>query len=154
VSIEIVLIPLAFAAVSAWQAKRAGTATSPDGVVMCDVETRMKDPILLQRALEDLGATAHFDSVAVDANWADVTARFTRGDDGIWSAHLSGNVDVQRATGIIGAVDQAYGRQVQAAVLARIRAHSAESGLTLKSESVGQDKSVTMILEVNQVGTI
>ncbi len=149
-SIEIVLIPLAIAAVSAWQAKRADTTTSPDGTLVCEVNTRMKDPVLLQRALEDVGAIVQADAIGLTATWSDASARFIRDESGIWSAHISGSTDVQRATGIVGAIDEAYGRQVQAAVLNRIRAHAFESGLTLKSESVGQDKSVTLVLEVNQ----
>jgi hypothetical protein len=149
-SIEIVLIPLAIAAVSAWQAKRADTTTAPNGVLVCEVSTRMKDAHLLQRALQDTGAIVQVDGSDLTATWADVAARFTRDQQGVWSAHITGSVDEQRAIGIVTAIDQAYGRQVQSAVVARIRAHASESGLTLKSESVAENRTVTMVLEINQ----
>jgi len=146
-SVEVLLVPLAIAAIGAWQASR--TEQAADGQVVCHVATRMRDHGLLTAALADTGAsTAIEDENTLVATWQGVQARFTRDQDGIWSAHLTGQVDQDRAMGIITAVDQAYGRQVQAAVLARLHERAPAAGMRVESQRVADDASVTLVLAV------
>ena len=149
-SISLVLMPLAIAAVTAAHQAR-GTTTDTTGRTVCHVGTRMRDAGLLGGALNDVGATVHQGGPdALVATWNDATAQFTRNRDGIWEAHLTGNVDDHRARGIVAAVDAAYGRRVQATVLARLRERAPAAGLRLESETVGQDDSVMVVLTVQQ----
>jgi hypothetical protein len=100
----------------------------------------------LRAALVDTSAVVHEEAGALVATWAEVEARFARDGQGIWSSHLTGNVDEPRAVAIITAVDQAYGRRVQAAVLARLRDRAPQAGLRVESERIEDDASVVLVL--------
>jgi hypothetical protein len=148
-SISIVLLPLAVAAVTALHSRWEDRDDS--GRTVCHVGTRMRDENLLGDALADTGAVVTRSSPdALTANWQGVTAEFTRDAERIWAAHLTGEVDEARAAGIVAAIDAAYGRRVQAAVLARLRERAPAAGLRLRSETVAEDSSVTMVFTVDQ----
>ncbi|MGH3908988.1 MAG: hypothetical protein ACRDTE_33135 [Pseudonocardiaceae bacterium] len=148
-SISIVLVPLAVAAVTALHSRWEDRDDS--GRTVCHVGTRMRDENLLGDALADTGAVVTRSSPdALTANWQGVTAEFTRDAERIWAAHLRGEVDNARAAGIVAAIDAAYGRRVQTAVLARLRERAPTAGLRLHSETVAEDSSVTMVLTVDQ----
>jgi hypothetical protein len=82
--------------------------------------------------------------------WTGMAARFDRDPAGVWSAHFDGDVDEQRAREVVGLIDAAYGRRVQAAVLQRLRERAPAAGLRLESETVEDDASVTLVLTVQQ----
>lgn len=147
-SVEVVLVPLAMAAFGAWQAGRPDQVSGD--VTVCRVATRMRDEALLRSALQDTGAVVEAEGGRLVARWAGVDATFTRDADGVWSAHLRGDVDEARAVAIVTAVDQAYGRQVQAAVIARIRQRAPAAGMTVASETVAEDESVTFLLRLRE----
>ncbi|MER7008746.1 hypothetical protein ABT297_37685 [Dactylosporangium sp. NPDC000555] len=130
-SVSLLLIPLAIAAAAA----RAGLTKGADTSV-CTVETRMRDAELLAAALRDTRAAVTPDGADLVADWAGVRARFGRDERHIWSAHFTGDVDEPRAVEIVRAVDAAYGRQVQRAVLARLTERAPAAGLRLESRSV------------------
>lgn len=146
-SIEILLLPMAVAAVSAWQAKKA---TDDDGRQVVAVGTRMRNETLLQRALTDTGATVTTSGDVLTASWGGTTqGRFTKDASGIWSVHLVGDTDFRQASDLISRVDAHYGRHVQAEVLARLREHAPAAGMEIESETVEEDDTVTMVLAVN-----
>lgn len=144
-SIEIVLVPMAIAAVSAWNASRAERDNAGQQVVR--VQTRMRDAKLLVAALGDTGARVTVADI-ITADWAGVRAEFRRDDQGIWHVGMTGDIDEKRATAIALAVDQAYGRRVQAAVLERLRLQAAPAGMRIESEKVEEDQSITVTLAV------
>jgi len=148
-SVSLILVPVAMAAVAAVSAARAGGAQA--GTV-CAVHTRMRDADLLAAALRDSSATVDTHGDDLLAAWTGVRARFTRGPDGVWSAHFTGEVDEARAVAIVRAVDAAYGRQVQRAVLDRLRERAPLAGLRVESESVGADESVRLVFTVEEGG--
>ncbi|PZG14689.1 hypothetical protein C1I95_21130 [Micromonospora craterilacus] len=145
-SISVVLVPLAVAAVVAVQ----GVAARRDqqGRVVCQVQTRMRDERLLAAALHDTAAVVGADRDTITADWAGVRANFQRDADGIWSAHFTGEVDEERAVEVVRAIDTAYGRQVQRAVLERLRQQAPAAGLRLESEQVTEDASVRLVFAV------
>ena len=145
-SVEVVLIPVAIAAITAWKASR--TDQDAAGRTVCHVSTRMRDQSLLGAALADTGATVHAEHDRLTADWLGVRAVFSRGADGIWAAHLTGDVDEQRAVDVVTAVDQAFGRAVQTAVVARLKQRAPEAGLRVEAQSVGDDDSVMLVLAV------
>ena len=57
-------------------------------------------------------------------------------------------MDQDRAVDVVRAVDVAYGRQVQRAVLDRLRTEAPASGLRLESEEVTADASVRLVFAV------
>jgi predicted nicotinamide N-methyase len=145
VSVSLLLVPLAMAGVAAVQ---AAAGRSADGRTV-QVQTRMRDVTLLAAALRDMGASVSTNGDALTATLSEATATFTRGADGIWAAHVEG-LDQPRAVDLVLAVDAAYGRQVQQAVLTRLREQAPAAGLRLESESENEDASVRLVFEVGQ----
>jgi hypothetical protein len=146
VSIEIILLPLAVAAISAWQAK---SASDEAGRHIIAVNTRMRNEHLLERALCDTGATVAKTGEVITASWERTRGRFTKDPQGVWSVHLVGDADEGRATTLVGAIDAAYGRHVQQEVLSRLRERAPDVGMDIESETVEEDNSVTMVLNVS-----
>ena len=164
-SIEIVLLPLAIAAVSAWQAKREADEAGRQVVA---VGTRMKNERLLEAALADTGAAVSRVDTEIVAEWSGTDrdrtvgdrtvgdragregtrARFARSPDGIWVIRLHGEVTPDEATDLARRIDAAYGRRVQQEVLIRLRERAPEVGMTVESETVEDDDSVLLTLTV------
>ncbi|WP_230486728.1 hypothetical protein [Nocardioides anomalus] len=134
---------------SAWQASRSDT--DDHGRTVCQVNTRMRDESLLAAALADTQAVVNRSASILRADWAGVRADFTRDDAGVWQAHFTGDIDEERAVGIINAIDKAYGLQVQQAVLQRLKQRAPGAGLLLVSERTEADDSTTLVLEVGAV---
>jgi hypothetical protein len=63
-------------------------------------------------------------------------------------AHFAADADPQRAVAIVEAVDDAYLRRVQDAVVERVRSRVDALGYTVVSESVDDDDTVTMIVNL------
>ena len=145
-SVEVILIPLAIAAIASWQASRSDPST--DGRIVCHVSTRMRDGDLLAEALTNTGATVSKEGDVLSASWLGVDAKFSRDQDGIWSTAMVGDIDEARATEIVQAIDVAYGRLVQREVLARVRSQAGGAGLQIESEQQLADDSVQLVLRV------
>ena len=145
-SISLVLVPAAFAAIAAWQAMRPEEQTGAGGLVVQHVQTRMRDENLLAAALTDTQAVVFRTDDVIVAEWVNVRAEFHRDEMGIWQVDFTGNVDAERASEIVLAIDRAYGGQVQRAVLSRLRDRAPEAGMFVESETVEDDQSVTLVL--------
>ena len=146
-SIEIILIPMAVAAISAWQANRK---MGEDGQAQVEVSTRMKNADLLATSLRDLNANVHTTSESITATWPALEARFARNSDGVWTAHFAGDVTTETATGVVHDLDRAYGLRVQQAVLERVRARAPQAGMAIESETVEEDRTVTLVMNVGR----
>lgn len=144
-SIELILIPAAVAGISAWRTARS--TNDEAGRTVCHVGTRMRDPDLLGAALVDTQASVQSGGSVITARWAGVQADFRRDAHGIWQVDMTGDIDVKGASSIVAAVDLAYGRRVQAAVLARIRQRAGTMGMHIESEHLEDDMTVTLTLE-------
>jgi hypothetical protein len=145
-SVSLILVPLAVAAVSAAHGLRSGRDTQNQ--VVCQVQTRMRDASLLAAALRGTHADVTESGGEIVAGWKGTRARFTRNQDEIWEAHFTGDVDEARAMDIVRAIDAGYGLQVQRAVLERLRERAPAAGLRLESENVGADSSVRLTFAV------
>ena len=145
-SVSLILVPLAVAAVSAAHGVRS--ARDDRQQVVCQVQTRMRDASLLAAALRATGAEVTVEDRKIVAAWKGVRARFTLNQDEIWEAHFTGAVDEARAVEIVHAIDAGYGLQVQRAVLERLREQAPAAGLRLESESVAADSSVRLVFAV------
>lgn len=145
-SVSIVLVPIAIAAISAWQASKSGTDSQ--GRTICQVSTRMRDEALLAAALTDTHATVAARGRTLIADWSGVRAEFGRDTDGIWQANFTGDIDEERAVGVITAIDQAYGLQVQRAVVEKLKQRAPAAGMSVISERTEADDSMTLVLEV------
>jgi len=150
VSVSLLLVPAALAAATAVAGLASGRRA--DGQIVCTVQTRMRDVNLLAAALRETGAAVAVagSADAVTAAWESVRAEFRRDQDGIWTAHLTGEVDETRASEIVSAVDAGYGRQVQRAVLDRLRERAPAAGLRLESEHTTEDEAVRLVFAVGE----
>jgi hypothetical protein len=143
-SLEILLIPAAMAAYAAWQARAEAGAQN------CLVETRWRHPGLLAQALDDLdaqGVTAATERTSATVNSIAVT--FIRGTDGTMTAHFPRDTDVDDAMSVVNEVDAAYTRRVQDAAYRRIRQRVTELGYEVDSETVDDDETITLVVNVN-----
>ena len=145
-SIEIVLIPVAIAAISAWKAK---TSADEAGRQVVAVGTRMRDERLLTQALADTGAQVTSDRDSITAKWGNSEGTFTKDAHGIWSVHFVGDPTLDEATSLVARIDAAYGLRVQTEVLARLRERAPAAGMEVESETIEDDHSVTLVLNVN-----
>jgi hypothetical protein len=145
-SVSLLLVPLAIAAAAAHAGLKRGAAEA----TVCTVQTRMRDAGLLSAALRDTRAAVAVEGDDLVADWAGVRARFSRGADQIWAAHFTGEADEARAVEIVRAIDAAYGRQVQQAVLARLQERAPAAGLRLESRSVTPDHAVRLVYAVER----
>jgi hypothetical protein len=158
-SVSVLLIPAAIAAVAAVNSaidnkaqNREAAQAQEAAVPQVQVRTRMRDLDLLQAALADTEAqVTRAAKDSLEAAWADTTAVFDRDAEGIWQVHFSGeDVDRRRAAEIVQAIDDAYARRVQQAVVRKLRERAHTAGLELASETVEEDQSVTMVLNVRR----
>ena len=113
----------------------------------------MKDRGLLSDALKDLGAVdvEVGDQVAATVDGIKLVMQST--PEGIWAANFTAKdgkseVTTEQATKLAERLDAAYAARVQTAVAARIREKAADAGLDLVSETVQEDESLTLVLDV------
>jgi hypothetical protein len=165
-SVSIILIPAAIAAIASMAAGGAATAGIGAGIAgaiksmsgggqaeVLQVRTRMKDRALLEQALEDLGAVDVEVGDEVAATVDGVNLVMQASPEGIWAANFTAakgapEVATDVATRLAERLDAAYAARVQTAVAERIREKATDAGLELVSETVDDDQSVTMTLNV------
>lgn len=166
-SVSIILIPAAIAAIASMAAGGAATAGVGAGIAgairsmsggggqpeVLQVRTRMKDRALLAQALEDLGAVDVEVGDEVAATVDGVKLLMQASPEGIWAANFTAvkgapEVTTEVATKLAERLDAAYAARVQTAVAERIRERATDAGLELVSETVDDDQAVTMTLNV------
>jgi hypothetical protein len=110
----------------------------------------MKNLELLQNAMKNIGCstTTHENEIAASLNSLNFT--FKKNSQGIWAATFQAGTTFEAAEQIIGQIDKAYGIEVQTEVLRKIKERAPQSGMTLESETINEDSSVTLVLAVNQ----
>lgn len=148
-SLEIILIPVAIALIT--KAKADAEENVPNASThQVSVETRMKNQELLVNAMQSVGCSVTATENEIAGNFNSVLFTFKRDVNGIWNASFVSGTTFQTATKIIQAIDKAYGLEVQAEVLRKIKERAPQNGMTLESEVVNDDSSVTLVLAVNQ----
>jgi len=148
-SLEIILIPLAIALVTKAQTKAKENNPNASSHQVA-VETRMKNLELLQNAMRNIGCTTTMQEGEISASLDSINFTFKKNSQGIWAARFIAGTSVEVAEQIIGQIDKAYGIEVQAEVLRKIKERAPQSGMTLESETINEDSSVTLVLAVNQ----
>ena len=148
-SLEIILIPMAIALVTAAQS-RAKENNTNEASNQVGVETRMKNVDLLQNAMSNIGCTTSMQETEIAASLNSLNFTFKKNSQGIWVATFEAGTTFAAAEQIIGQIDKAYGIEVQAEVLRKIKERAPQSGMTLESETINEDSSVTLVLAVNQ----
>jgi hypothetical protein len=148
-SLEIILIPMAIALITA--AKASTNENDPNASAhQVSVETRMKNLDLLVNAMKNAGSTVTATQNEIAGNINSILFTFKRDQMGIWNATFTAGTTLQSATQIIQAIDKAYGLEVQSEILRKIKERAPENGMTLESETVNADSSISLVLAVNQ----
>ena len=148
-SLEIILIPMAIALITKAHSK-ANENTPIASSHQVNVETRMKNLELLQNAMRNIGCTTTMQENEIAASLNSIYFTFKKNSEGIWTAGFVAGTSVDVAEQIISQIDKAYGIEVQAEVLRKIKERAPQSGMTLESETINEDASVTLVLAVNQ----
>lgn len=138
------------AALSAAAAAVEKVVNPADDTAHFRVQTRMKDLGLLQLAISDTGGTVRMAGPdRISAAWQEDEAVFTRGGDGVWAVHFDGpEASLEQAGTVLRELDAAYARRVQAAVVQRLKERAGGANLQLQSETVEEDSTVTLVLNV------
>ena len=148
-SLEIILIPLAIALITKVQSN--ANEDNPNAAAhQVAVETRMKNLELLQNAMRNIGCTTAMQENEIVASLNSLNFNFKKNSQGIWAATFVAGTTLEAAEQIIAQIDKAYGIEVQAEVLRKIKERAPQSGMTLESETINEDSSVTLVLAVNQ----
>ena len=145
-SLEIVLIPLAIAAVSAYKASQVNDEST--GQVNINVQTRMKNQEMLIEALRVLGLSASVTDNLLRVGNSEIEFLMRKNDNDIWTAQFENDVSEEAATSLLISLDKEYGKLVQATVLQRIKERASVNGMNLQSETFNRDNSVTLTLNV------
>ena len=145
-SLEIVLIPLAIAAVSAYKASQVNDEST--GQVNINVQTRMKNQEMLIEALRVLGLSASFTDNLLRVGNSEIEFLMKKNENDIWTAQFENGVSEEAATSLLISLDKEYGKLVQATVLQRIKERASVNGMNLQSETFNRDNSVTLTLNV------
>jgi hypothetical protein len=110
----------------------------------------MKNLELLQNAMRNIGCTTAMQENEIVASLNSLNFNFKKNSQGIWAATFVAGTTLEAAEQIIAQIDKAYGIEVQAEVLRKIKERAPQSGMTLESETINEDSSVTLVLAVNQ----
>ncbi|RJF43895.1 hypothetical protein D4740_02785 [Actinomyces sp. 2119] len=147
-SLSITLVPLALAAVTVGQAWQEGSTPShPRRTV--GVRSRMRDEGLLVDALHDLGVSVQRTEEGRLAGATSVGPLvLTRDSDGLWTIHFADPDSPDLARNFVEDLDRAYGLRVQQAVVQRLRDRAPAAGMRIESETVDDDRVVTLMMEV------
>lgn len=144
-SLEILLIPVALAAHAAWQAR-----AERDQQRAAVVQTRLKDPDMLGRAISNLGGQASLAADGVDGQLDGARLHFGVNADGLAVARITG-VEPEEAEELIRRIDGDYAAQVQTRMYDQLMSRAAALGLTVESEEVDDDNTITVTLLTGQV---
>ena len=148
-SLEIILIPMAIAIVTAAHSRAKENDTN-EASHQVGVETRMKNLELLQNAMRNIGCITTLQENEIAASLNSLNFTFKKNSQGIWAATFVAGTTLEAAEQIIGQIDKAYGIEVQAEVLRKIKERAPQAGMMLESETINEDSSVTLVLAVNQ----
>ena len=89
---------------------------------------------------------------ALVAQWSNVSARFHRDPavaGGAWQVDFLGEGTTEESVAeVVTAIDTAYGLRVQQAVLTRLRERAPLAGMSIASESVDDNDTVTVVLDL------
>lgn len=148
-SIEIVLVPLAFAltkeiakGVSQWSENK-----DMDFIVL---ETRMKDEVLLQQALEEWSCS--FRKVEALEEFQlnyDHEVTFLLNEEGCYSLVLPGTADRESFTEWVEKVEASYTHYLQQSVYQNLIEQAREQGLILEKEELLEDNSIQVTYILN-----
>ncbi len=148
---SIALIPVGLAIASAVAARKRAEA---EGMPTVAVRTRMRDDEILIEALRELGCEAGpVPDGGVRATRGSFEFSFRRDESGVLEGHFGTDVTSEEAEAFVADLDDEYTRLVQTHVYQRVLDRAQQHGMTVSSETVEDDNSIVLTLEVEEGGT-
>jgi hypothetical protein len=143
------LIPLALAigaAATAWNrlSEHRDVGQTTDRTLR-QLPTRFRDEALVLEALGD-GAVER--DGTLHGVVAGVPLALTTNDEGTYVAHFHGDLPAAEAVAVVRTLDEIYGGLVQRDVRERVLARAPAHGLTFEHETVDDDGSIVLTLQV------
>lgn len=144
-SIELVLIPIGIATVSAAKT----FFKKEDGY--SSILTVMKDEELLKQALDNYGYENKFqDERDLQAIVGKVQLHFVKNDSGQFECVFSKEIERQHAEQFVQSIEMEYRRLIQQKVYHLLLEQSTEAGLVLEQEQIDDEQSIVLTFQVNR----
>lgn len=144
-SIELVLIPIGIATVSAAKT----FFTKEDG--HASVSTVMKDEVLLQQALDSYGYANEFrDEQQLQAIVGEVQLHFVKNEAGQFDCVFSKEIEQQHAEQFVQSIETEYRKLIQQKVYQLLLKQSTSAGLVLEQEHVDEEQAIVLTFQVNR----
>jgi len=148
-SIEVLLIPLALAALAGGarmmqEAAPESVKASTDVSSAIQGRTVAKDRRMLEKALVGLGSSVTVDGETLAAALEGREILFNPDAEGVYWAKADAGAWRERFEHLLSSVDEEYGRQVQLDVYRKVIARAAERGLQLEMEQRDGDNAIVL----------
>jgi hypothetical protein len=154
-SIEVLLIPLALAALAGGarmmqEAAPESVKTSSGLSSAIQARSVAKDRRMLEEALVRLGSSVTVDEETLAATLEGREILFAPDAEGVYWAKADAGAWREQFEHLLSSVDQEYGRQVQLDVYRKVIARAAERGLQLEMEQRDGDNSIVLTFVIQE----
>jgi len=146
------LLPLALAIGAAVAAVRKRRSASPASPIVVTLGTRMRDGVLLSRALDVVGRDFGEQDGVRHGSIQGMAVAFTVDTDGTFEAHFDATLPSDQAQALVAQLDEQYARLVQQQVYEKLLERAPAAGLVFESERVEEDDSIVVTLLVGEEG--
>ena len=144
-SIELALLPIAIAAVTAWSSRNR---SRPQGEKSFLIETAFADEKTLKEALVALGCPGTVSAKGVYSKLGTSRIIFARQQDNRFDALFLGDIKETDACHFVEGLSEEYGKVVQQRVYQRLLKEAPKHGLVYEREEVLADNSIVVTLQV------
>ena len=144
-SIELALLPIAIAAVTAWSSRNR---SRPQGEKSFLIETAFADEKTLKEALVALGCQGTVSAEGVYSKLGTSRIIFARQQDSRFDALFLGDIKESDACRFVEQLTVEYGKLVQQEVYQRLLEKASQHGLVYEREEILADNSIVVTLQV------
>ncbi|HEX3013434.1 MAG TPA: hypothetical protein VHO92_04060 [Methanobacterium sp.] len=149
-SVEMLLIPIVIAAVGGTGATIDILSKKESNTNFMIYETKMKDYELLKRALEVFGHKPFLEENYMDINLEEYELIFKFNDENIFEAVFRGNITQEHAEEMVSEIYGEYTKLVQEQVYYKVLENIQEHNMELESESIQDDNSIVLTLNIQE----
>ncbi len=140
-SVEILLIPIAIAAVGAIKASNNENQEASD---LISIKTKIKDAKLLEKSLKIYGCKNVSMGEILETEINQSRIIFEKDENNIFNAIFIGNISLEDANEFILGVNEEYTKLVQEQVYKKLLKNADNYNLRLESEEVKKDNSIVL----------
>lgn len=144
-SIELALIPIAIALAGAVSTRAQQELADANSYAL---GTKMRNPRLLQQALEQYGCSSVVTEEAVDVTFQGENILFAQNEDGVFEAIFRNRISHEQANTFLDHIHEEYTQLVQQEVYQKLISRAQDRGLILETEEVMQDNSILLTFQI------